>query len=204
MTVSTDGFEIVTILGTARPGNYTGKALELVQDELREAGVQVTSVNPAELSLAFPGQPQTDDARELRDTVSRATGVVIATPEYHGSFAAQLKLMIENLGFPSVLASKPIALLGVAGGRIGAIKSLEQLRSVCSHVGGIVLPGPVSVAGVRKLFDENGNCLDEGTEKQIRGVARRLLDYVRQNICPAVALEAMVRPTSDQTSAATT
>jgi NAD(P)H-dependent FMN reductase len=184
MTVSANGIEIVTILGTARPGNYTGKALELVQDELREAGVQVTSVNPAELSLAFPGQPQTDDARELRDTVSRATGVVIATPEYHGSFAAQLKLMIENLGFPSVL--------------------VEQLRSVCSHVGGIVLPGPVSVAGVRKLFDENGNCLDEGTEKQIRGVARRLLDYVRQNICPAVALEAMVRPTSDQTSAATT
>jgi NAD(P)H-dependent FMN reductase len=204
MKESSNGIEIVTILGTARPGSYTGMALELVKDELRDAGVRVASINPAELSLAFPGQPESDDARKLRDAVSRATGVVIATPEYHGSFAAQLKLVIENLGFPSVLAAKPIALLGVAGGRIGAIKSLEQLRSVCSHVGGIVLPGPVSVAGVRKLFDENGNCLDEGTEKQVRGVARRLLDYVRQNICPAVALEAMVRPASDQSSVSTT
>ena len=87
---------------------------------------------------------------------SRATGadarsvcrVILATPEYHGSFAAMMKLVIENLGFPSTLAGKPVALLGVAAGRIGAIKSLEQLRSVCSHVGAIVLPGPVSVANV--------------------------------------------------------
>ena len=59
------------------------------------------------------------------------------------------KLVIENLGFPSVLAGKPVALVGVAAGRIGAIKSLEQLRGVCSHVGALVLPGAVSVAGVR-------------------------------------------------------
>jgi NAD(P)H-dependent FMN reductase len=204
MKESSNGIEIATILGTSRPGNYTGMALELVRDELRDAGVRVASVDSAELRLAFPGQPETEDAQKLRAAVSRATGVVIATPEYHGSFAAQLKLVIENLGFPSVLAAKPIALLGVAGGRIGAIKSLEQLRSVCSHVGGIVLPGPVSVAGVRKLFDENGNCLDAGTEKQIRGVGRRLLDYIRQNICPAVTLEAMVRPASDQSAASAT
>ena len=62
-----------------------------------------------------------------------ATGVILATPEYHGSFAAVMKLVIENLGFPSLLAGKPVALLGVAAGQIGAIKSLEQLRSVCSH-----------------------------------------------------------------------
>ena len=48
--------------------------------------------------------------------------------------------MIENMGFPSVLAGKPVSLLGVAAGRIGAIKSLESLRGVCSHIGAIVLP----------------------------------------------------------------
>ena len=57
--------------------------------------------------------------------IRRSTGVVLATPEYHGSFSSVMKLMIENLGFPSVLAGKSVALLGVAGGSIGAIKSLE-------------------------------------------------------------------------------
>jgi NAD(P)H-dependent FMN reductase len=193
MTDSTDGIHVVTILGTSRPGNYTGKALKLVEAELEERGARVTSVDPAELELGFPGQPVTEDAKKLQSAVQSATGVVLATPEYHGCFASELKLMIENMGFPSALSGKPIALLGVASGRIGAVKSLEQLRCVSSHVGGIVLPGPVSVASVNKVFDSEGNCLDEGIEKQLRGLARNLMDYVGQNICPRIALEAMVR-----------
>ncbi len=32
-----------------------------------------------------------------------------------------MKLVIENLGHPSVLSGKPVALLGVASGAIGAV-----------------------------------------------------------------------------------
>ena len=122
---------------------------------------------------------------------------MLATPEYHGGFSSVIKLVIENLGFPSVLAGKPVALMGVAAGQIGAIKSLEQLRSVCSHVGAIVLPGPVSVANIQKVFDEEGRCLDPGAEKRLRGVATSLVHYIEDTICPRVALEQMVRGGSD-------
>ena len=199
-----NGIRIVTILGTARPGNYTKMALEIVNDELGESSASVTSFDAAALELTFPGQPETGDANELKAAVAGATGIVLATPEYHGSFSSMLKLIIENLGFPSVLAGKPISLLGVAAGQIGAIKSLEQLRSVCSHVGGIVLPGPISVANVQRVFNDEGKCLDEAIEKRLRGLAKNLLDYVHQNICPRVALEAMVRPESEDRSAADT
>jgi chromate reductase len=190
-----NGIRIVTILGTSRPGNFTSKALALAVDELKvQPGVQVMSLDPTHLSLPFPGQPgEFPDREELQSAVKDATGVILATPEYHGSFAAMMKLVIENLGFPSTLAGKPVALLGVAGGRIGAIKSLEQLRSVCSHVGAIVLPGPVSVANVQKAFDDQGRCLDEGVQKQLRGVATGLLNYIHEHICPKFALEQMVR-----------
>lgn len=187
-------YKVVTVAGSVRPGNYTRMALALVEDELRERDIEVTSIDPAELSLPFPGEASdSDDPAALKEAVREATGVVLATPEYHGSFSARLKLVIENLGFPSVLAGKPVALLGVAAGRIGAIKSLEQLRGVCSHVGAIVLPGPISIAGVREVFDDDGSCTDEATEKAIRGVAANLLDYIGHNICPRVALESMVR-----------
>lgn len=65
-----------------------------------------------------------------------------------------------------------MALVAVAAARIGAIKSLEQLRGVCSHMGAMVLPGAASVAGVRGAFDEEGNCTDEGVEDALRGIAR--------------------------------
>ena len=191
---------IVTILGTRRPGNYTAKALALVQEELKNLpDINHQDIDPGDLQLAFPGEESNSaDAEFLRETVSSASGIIMATPEYHGSFSSMLKLIIENLGFPSVLAGKPVALMGVAGGQIGAIKSLEQLRSVCSHVGAMVLPGAVSVPNVRSVFDAEGNCQDARIEKRIRGVARNLIDYIHTHVCPHYALEEMVREGREQ------
>ncbi len=190
-----DGIRIVAILGTARPGNFTSKALALVTDEIeKHEGIALDVIEPGTMNLPLPGtDPESADMKALKDTVSNATGVVFSTPEYHGSYSSVSKLVIENLGFPSVLATKPVALLGVAAGQIGAIKALEHLRSVLSHVGAIVLPGPVSVARVGTVFDESGRCLDATTETRIRGVATNLIDYIHRNICPQVALEQLVR-----------
>ena len=184
---------IVSISATSRPGNYTAKALAIVNDELGRRELSPTVFDARDLSLSFPGHPPTEDARRLQSAIEGASGVVIATPEYHGSFSAMAKLIIENLGFPSMLAEKPVALVGVAAGRIGAIKSLEQLRGVCSHVGALVLPGAVSVAGVQAAFDEDGKCTDEGVEDALRGIAGSLLEFIENYVCPKYALEAMIR-----------
>jgi NAD(P)H-dependent FMN reductase len=165
----------------------------VVVHELNESGARVDVFDARELELSFPGQPPTEDADRLKLAIENCSGVVIATPGYHGSFAAMTKLIIENLGFPSVLAQKPVALLGVAGGRIGAIKSLEQLRAVCAHTGAMVIPGSVSVAGVRGAFNEDGACLDEDVEASLRGLATGLVDFVKDFVCPKYALETMVR-----------
>ena len=189
-----NGIHLVAAAGSVRPGNFTSKALALVVDEIRkhpEVALEVPDL--ASARLPFPGQAASEDAKNIQKMISEATGVILATPEYHGSLSSVMKLLIENLGFPSVLAGKPVALLGVAAGQIGAVKALEHLRSVCSHIGAIVLPGAVSVAGVQELFDEQGRCLDPPTEKRIRGVATQMLDYIHSNICPRVALEEIVR-----------
>ena len=130
--------------------------------------------------------------------MASATGLILSTPEYHGSYSSVIKSFIENLGFSSKMAGKPVGLLGVAAGQIGAIKALEHLRSVCSHVGAIVLPGPVSVAEVQDVFDESGRCLDENAEGRIRSLATHLLDYVHESVCPSICLEALVREEASQ------
>ena len=127
---ATEGPRIAAILGTARPGNYTSRALALVIDEIHKIGrFPVRVIDPSTMDLPLPGSDSgSAQMRSLRETVSDATGLIFATPEYHGTYSAVTKLIIENLGFPSVLASKPVALLGVAAGQIGAIKALEHLR----------------------------------------------------------------------------
>ncbi len=194
MNEAKNGIKIVVVIGTVRPGNYTAMATALVVEELKKNGAVVDLVDLASVKLSFPGAPEHESTSQaMQKRLKDATGVVLATPEYHGSFSAALKLAIENMGFPSGLAGKPVALLGVAAGAIGAIKSLEQLRGVCSHVGAIVLPGPVSISGVQNAFDAKGKCLNASVEKRVRSVATGLLDYIHKSICPSVALERMVR-----------
>jgi chromate reductase, NAD(P)H dehydrogenase (quinone) len=191
----TDGICIVVLNGSVRPGNYTRMASALVVDELRkDPKVSVDVIDPEGLALPPPGTGlDSAVAKDLQSRVLRAAGVLLATPEYHGSFSSVMKLMIENLGFPSVLAGKTVALLGVAAGAIGAIKSLEHLRGVVSHVGGIALPLPVSVANVQRVFDSAGHCLDPAIEKMVRGVSGNLLGYIHQSVCPRLTLERILR-----------
>lgn len=189
-----DKIHIIIIKGSVRPGNYTNMAAALVLDELKKyPKVSTEVIDPATLSLPPPGtDPQSEGAKQLRQKVGQATGVILATPEYNGSFSSVMKLVIENMGSPSPLVGKPVALLGVAGGTIGAVKSLEHLRSVVSHVGGIVLPLPISVANVRSVFDSQGKCLDPGAEQLIRSVGTNLLTYIEHNVCPRVTLERLL------------
>lgn len=190
--------KIATILGSVMKNGSCAHALKIVQDELkRNSSVELVKVEPSDFDLPFPGvKEKQSESRKLKLLLRDAEGLVIATPEYHGSFSSVIKLVIENLGFPSVLSGKPISLLGVAGGSIGAIKSLEQLRSVCSHVGAIVLPGPVSIANVRSVFDSEGNCKDKKIESRLKNLANEIIKYTELHVCPIHALEEFVRDES--------
>ena len=186
---------IATVCGSAREDNFTLKALNIVNEEISQhENVELDFIDAAKYDLTVPGvKASGDDYKDIDAIIRGATGVVLATPEYHGSYSSVIKLIIDNLGYPSSLSGKPIALLGVAAGQIGAIKALEHLRSVCSHVGSIVLPGPISVPKVHNCFDEEGNCLDPKVEKNLRELALSLIDYVNTRICPEQALEELVR-----------
>jgi NAD(P)H-dependent FMN reductase len=185
--------KIACIVGNRRPNNYTAKALAVVSTALEGRGATVTTIDGTKLDLAFPGEPETEDAKELKKTIIESDAVVFATPEYHGTFSAYAKIIIENLGYPSVLKGKPLALLGVASGRIGAIKSLEHMRSTCAHIGAIVMPGAISIAGIRRAFDEDDNCTDSKTKEALEVLAENLDEFLHNYVRPKEILEEMIR-----------
>ncbi len=192
--------KIVIITGSIGSGSYTAKAAQLVADEFNNYDfITLETIRPEKYDISFPGSAGgKTDAQLLQRKISEASGIILATPEYHGSFSGLLKMTIENLGYPSALAGKPVALLGVASGAIGAVKSLEHLRSVCSHVGALVLPGPVSIAAVEEYFDKEGNCTDPIIEKRIRSLAGNMINFLRNHINPKIALEELVRQRKEE------
>src|SRR2546422_10214484 len=113
---------IVCISGTSRPDNSTVRALGIVVDELQHSRVAPAVFDARALQLAFPGHPDPGAGERLRTAIAAAPGVLLATPEYHGSCAAMTKLILENLGFPSLPAGHPVARVRAVAGRLGAIK----------------------------------------------------------------------------------
>ncbi len=171
---------IAVLAGSIRKENYTLKVCNIIRDEIEISGnykCEILTLN--DYNLALPGRTQnTTEVEKFRSKVAGAAGIIMVTPEYNGSVSSVLKIMIENLSYPSEVNGKPVSLVGIASGDIGAIKSLEHLRSICAHIGGIVLPKQASIPTVEDYFDENDNCTDEKIEKRIRSVPRYLINYL--------------------------
>ncbi|MCB9219832.1 MAG: NAD(P)H-dependent oxidoreductase [Ignavibacteriales bacterium] len=172
--------QIAVVNGSVQENNYLGFALKILISELKKhKDYSIVEVNLKDFNLPFPGEKiENDDSPKLRKILKTSDAYVLGTPEYNGTFTAKLKLMIENSGYPSLLKDKPISLIGIASGVLGAVKSLEHLRSVCSHIGGFALPRAVSVSHVEDRFSEDGKSLDTMVEKEIRNLAKNLINFL--------------------------
>jgi NAD(P)H-dependent FMN reductase len=176
---------IAILLGSARPDANSAKVMNIIQKALADLGpVSLDIVDPRLMDLPVPG-PQSNSAaveavrESLQGRLKDAHGVVLITPEYDGTISAVMKLLIEYLGYPSVLYGKPVTLIGIAGGRIGAHRALEHLRAIATHIGCHVLPGSVSVGGAYGLFGPGGECREPETEKALIQAAQDLVGEAR-------------------------
>jgi NAD(P)H-dependent FMN reductase len=70
-------------------------------------------------------------ATKLRAAIAEADAVLVVTPEYNGSIPAVVKNAIDWLSRPfgnSVLAGKPLAVIGAAGGQYGGVWAHDETR----------------------------------------------------------------------------
>ena len=177
--ISSKNKTIFLVCGSVRPGSLTRSAVNLLESYFQSKGFKTDLFHPENLDISYLGASfPTDIQNNLKQRILDSAGVVFCTPEYNGCFSSVTMAILENLGYPSVLKHKPISLLGVAAGTIGAVKALEHLRGVCSHMGGIVLPWSVSIATVHKQFDEDRNCIDQKTSDLIHSLADEMIVYL--------------------------
>ncbi len=178
--MSNKKIKIVVVIGSISENSFTRKSVKLAINEIeKNEHISVDIIDPRNFDLPLPGLGIQNESKErLQKIIREADGAILATPEYNGSFSSIMKIVIENLSYPSELAGKPIALLGVASGDMGAVKSIEALRGVCAHIGGLVLPNSTSVSHITEKFDSNDNCIDEQTERRIRRVGSDLVKYI--------------------------
>jgi len=109
------------------------------------------------------GDPADPAVARLRQAISDADGVLIATPEFNGSIPGVLKNALDwaSRPFPgSSLSGKPVAVLGASTGLFGAAWAQAELRKVLGVIGADVIDGELPIGQADSAFGEDGELLD--------------------------------------------
>lgn len=99
---------------------------------------------------------------DFRRRVESADALFVVTPEYNRSFPGVLKNALDWTSRPQSLgAGKPAALVGASPGAIGTFGAQQHVRLVLSFLDWRLLSQPEFYGQGPRLFDEQGNAVDE-------------------------------------------
>jgi FMN reductase len=177
---------VAGICGSLRTGSYTRRAVECALLGAAETGAQTQLIDLSEYQLVFrAGKDETaypSDVFRLRQDVKEATGIILGTPEYHGSFSGVLKNALDLMGFDE-FEGKMIGLVGVSGGRMGAFDAMNSLRNIGRALHAWVSPEQASVPEAWKVFADDGKIADPQLEERLKEVGRQVARFARLHKC---------------------
>ncbi len=171
---------ILALCGSLGEDSATRRACELALEVARERGAQTELLDLRSWRLPFAASgfapDEWPDVARLNELVRRGDGMIWATPEYHGSFSGVLKNALD-LGSNDDYAGRAVALLGVAGGAIGATQSLAHLRGVARTLHCICINEQVSIARSYSAFGADGALSDAKVAQGLHHMAGELVRW---------------------------
>lgn len=170
--------KIVGITGSLRTDSYSALALQQAIDRVKALGAEAEIIDLREMNLPFcdggDEYPDYPDVEILRRKVKAADGLILATPEYHGSVSGVLKNALDLMSFEH-LSGKIAGAISVLGGQSNS-NALNDLRIIVRWVHGFVIPEQIAVGQAWQAFDDTGKLKDEKLAKRFDAFAQSLVD----------------------------
>ena len=122
------------------------------------------------------------NARAFKELVKAHDAIVIASPEYNGSFPALVKNVIDWISRPeagekslAAFRGKRAALLATSPGPGGGQRGLRHLRELLEMIGVTVIAEQLTVPKASEAFDAQGRLARVQDREQLRSVIAALL-----------------------------
>ncbi|MBW4543775.1 MAG: NAD(P)H-dependent oxidoreductase [Symplocastrum torsivum CPER-KK1] len=174
--------KIVGIGGSLRPNSSSYQALDVAIRRVQALGAETQVLDLRQMQLPFCNgekeYPDYPDVIRLREAVQEADGLILATPEYHGSVSGVLKNALDLMSFDQ-LSGKVTGLISVLGGQSNS-NALNDLRVIMRWVHGWVIPEQVAIGQSWKAFDKDGKLLDDQLSQRFDQFAESLVENTRK------------------------
>lgn len=169
---------ILALCGSLRPESATLKAMRVALKGAEEAGATCDLLEAEAMDLPLyremEVEPLPAPVERLITFAERADGFLLGSPEYHGGYSGVLKNALDWLSAKE-LGGKPVALVAVAGGAMGAMSTLNGLRICARNVNAWVLPQQVSIGASSGAFRKDGRPRDQKLEDRLLALGRHLV-----------------------------
>lgn len=170
--------KIVGIAGSLRDNSYSVLALQQAANRVKALGADVEIIDLKEMKLPFcdggDDYPDYPDVEVLRDKVKAADGLILATPEYHGSVSGVIKNALDLMSFEH-LAGKVAGVISVLGGQSNS-NALNHMRIILRWVHGWVIPEQIAIGQGWQAFDKEGKLKDEKLSQRFDKFAQSLVE----------------------------
>lgn len=182
--------KVELISGSLRKGSYNTMLVRFVGRSLEGAEVDEISLNELDLpmfseDLEAAGFPAKAD--ELKQRMIAADVILIASPEYNGSFSGALKNAIDWASRPregeaalACFKGKVGGLLAASPGAIGGLRGLRHVRQVLTQLQMVVVPQEYALGVAHEAFDDEGNLKDERASVMAKSVGLAATDMARK------------------------
>lgn len=129
----------------------------------------------------FPEVPE--PVARLGDELDASDGIIFVSPEYNGGYSSALKNAVDF--FPkSTYQRKPIGVVTASSGAMGGMRAAQQLQHLVLALWGIPSPQMLLVPKVQEKFDDQGDYLDPGFEKNVHTFIEHYLWLARKVASP--------------------
>lgn len=170
--------KIVGIAGSLRPQSYSHLALQAANRRITALGAEMEILDLRQMQLPFcSGEkeyPDYPDVEKLRNAVSRADGLILSTPEYHGSASGVMKNALDLMSFDQ-LSDKVTGLISVLGGQSNS-NALNDLRVIMRWVHAWVIPEQIAIGQAWTAFGKDGKIVDEKLSQRFDQFAESLVN----------------------------
>jgi|SRR5690625_131544 len=127
----------------------------------------------------------------FKGAIDSSAALLISTPEFNHGIPGVLQNALDWASRPalrSVLAGKPVGIMGVSPSPIGTARAQAHLRQVLQATLALVLPHPgVLVGNALEKFDVEGRLIDEPTREFVRGFMSELESWIQRVATPVGA-----------------
>jgi NAD(P)H-dependent FMN reductase len=171
-----DQLFLPVLLGTNRKNRHSvHPARWLVGEMEKRPEIQTRLFDVSEFALPHDdyGPEIKDQFPEWRDTIIKADGLVIVTPEYNHGYPGALKGVLDLLLREYV--HKPVAFVGVSRGQWGGTRVIEAMVPMVRELGLAATFRDLNFPLVEEKFDAAGKLLDPDYEKYVKGFLDELV-----------------------------